>query len=182
MLTITTVICALLIGAATAGTFLISFENEKKRRSFIYSGPYDTTGYAPGYGGARAGGSAVSAGAGAYSGYSSGGGGGGHRQAANFASGSIGTDQFGNSRQQMQINSPFPVPFPSFPSPFPAGASPFFPPFQPLQFAPLPPVLTPPQFNEAISTYLNSIQAQYARYEIIEKRKTVYRKVYAINL
>lgn len=123
---------------------------------------YDSGGYAPGYG-ARAAGSA-SVGAASYSTSSIG----GNRRVGNFASGSISNDQYPG--QQQLTTSPFPVAamgpigFPAFPSPFPGGASPFFPPFQPIQYAPLPPVLTPPQFNDAITTYLNSIQAQYARY------------------
>lgn len=72
-----------------------------------------------------------------------------------------------NTQFQNVQNSPFAsgqLPFPSFPSPF--QAAPFFPniipPFQPLNFAPLPPILTPPEFNQALSQYLNSIQQQYA--------------------
>lgn len=67
------------------------------------------------------------------------------------------------SFQPFQSMPPFQSQFNGFPTGIPHV--PFVPavPFQPLQFAPLPPLLTPPQFNEALSQYMNSLQQQYAK-------------------
>lgn len=66
------------------------------------------------------------------------------------------------SYQPFQSMQPFQSQFNGFPTGFPH--IPFVPavPFQPLQFAPLPPLLSPPQFNEALSQYMNNLQQQYA--------------------
>lgn len=58
---------------------------------------------------------------------------------------------------------PFQSQFGGFPTGFPH--IPFVPaiPFKPLQFAPLPPLLSPPQFNEALNQYVTSLQQQYAK-------------------
>lgn len=74
-----------------------------------------------------------------------------------------GSQHFG--LQQQPFGNSFPY-FPSFQNSFPIQRQQTFPnavpPYQTLN-PPLPPILTPDEFNKAISQYLATIQEQYAR-------------------